>query len=169
MGRRSLLLVVLALGFGCVDETHDEQIQALGGETPGVPRGPLHRPGEPCLVCHGGQGPASARFTVAGTVYAIQGQTVPAVGAQVVIEDIRGSSYPATTNAAGNFYVTPGEWAPTYPTQMSVTQGKTTEQMLTHVGREGSCAGCHTDPPGLRSPGPVYVTPMLPGSSEGGP
>ena len=40
----------------CVDESHELQVQALGAEVPGVPMGPLHRPGQPCLVCHGDQG-----------------------------------------------------------------------------------------------------------------
>ena len=50
--------IAIALG-ACVDETHELQVQALGGEAPGVPKGPLHRPGQPCLVCHGEAGPAS--------------------------------------------------------------------------------------------------------------
>lgn len=168
MRTRSLVVVVLAIAVACVDETHDEQLQSLGGEAPGVPPGPLHRPGQPCLICHGNQGPASTRFTVAGTVYAVQGQPAPAVGAQVVMEDINGTYFTSTTNQAGNFYITPSDWVPTYPTQMSVSQGKTSQQMLTHVGRDGSCAGCHLDPPGLRSPGPVYVVAASPPTSADG-
>jgi hypothetical protein len=29
--------------------------------------------------------------------------------------------------------------------------------MLTHVGRDGSCADCHTPTAGPTSPGPVYL------------
>ena len=57
---------------GCfVDPVHDEQVAALGPEPAGESPGPLHRPGQPCLVCHGGLGPAHQSFSVAGTVFAI--------------------------------------------------------------------------------------------------
>jgi hypothetical protein len=142
---------------GCVDTTHDDEVQALGGEAQGVPPGPDHRPGQPCLVCHGGEGPASAQFSVAGTVYAVFKASPPAVGAVVQIEDITGASFMATTNAAGNFYIGSGDWQPVYPTQMQVALGPASNQMLTHVGREGSCAACHQSTIGPASPGPVYV------------
>jgi hypothetical protein len=163
-------LVVLALSalVACVDATHDEQVQALGDETPGVPRGPLHRPGQPCLTCHGGLGPASHQFSVGGTVYAVRAQSAPAVGAQVQIEDINGSVYTATTNAAGNFYVPIDTWQPTYPTQMQVSLGGLSQQMATHAGRNGSCAGCHTSPQAPMSPGSVYVALSASDLPEGG-
>jgi hypothetical protein len=141
----------------CVDTTHDDQVQALGGEAAGVAPGPDHRPGQPCLVCHGGEGPASASFSVAGTVYAVFMGSAPAVGARVRIEDINGSVYVSLTNAAGNFYVVPRDWQPTYPIQMQVSLGAATHQMLTHVGRDGSCASCHQSLVSPDSPGPVYV------------
>jgi len=162
----ALALVSGLLLAACVDETHDLQVQALGGEAPGVPRGPLHRPGQPCLVCHGGEGPASHQFVMAGTVYAVQGETAPATGAEVVIEDAKGAIYGATTNEAGNFYIPTGQWAPTFPAQAQVSQGKSSQQMLTHIGRDGSCADCHTPTPGPTSPGPVYLAlaPSPPGA-----
>ena len=70
----------------CVDETHEEQVAALGGEAGGVSPGPLHRPGQPCLVCHGEAGPSSHTFVIAGTVYATQGQSAPAADVQVQLE-----------------------------------------------------------------------------------
>ncbi|HTB78897.1 MAG TPA: hypothetical protein VK762_36895 [Polyangiaceae bacterium] len=158
--RLILLPAVLATGASiaaCADATHDEQVQALGGEAPGVAAGPEHRPGQPCLVCHGGEGPASSSFSVAGTVYALFKESAPAVGAQVQIEDITGAVFRAPTNAAGNFYVTTSQWQPTYPTQMQVSLMAATNQMLTHVGRDGSCATCHQSLSGPSSPGPVYV------------
>jgi hypothetical protein len=168
MAARLLVLAAFLL-VGCEDATHDEQVQALGGETPGVPRGPLHRPGQPCLICHGGLGPASHPFSVAGTVYAVRSQSAPAVGAQVQIEDINGSLATATTNAAGNFYVPLVTWQPTYPTQMQVSLGGLSQQMATHAGRNGSCAGCHTSPQGPTSPGAVYVALSANDLPEGGP
>ncbi|HEY5145706.1 MAG TPA: hypothetical protein VII82_03025 [Polyangiaceae bacterium] len=142
---------------GCVDTTHDIEVQALGGEAAGVAPGPDHRPGQPCLVCHGGEGPASSHFSVAGTVYAVEKESAPAVGAQVQVEDITGVAFPSPTNGAGNFYISAQDWQPTYPIQMQVSLGPANKQMLTHVGREGSCATCHTSSPGPASPGPIYV------------
>jgi hypothetical protein len=166
---RALVAVLSAsLLVACVDATHQEEVQALGGETPGVPRGPLHRPGQPCLICHGGLGPASHEFSVAGTVYAVRSQSAPAIGAQVQIEDINGSFFTATTNSAGNFYISSDTWQPTYPTQMQVSLGGLSQQMATHAGRNGSCAGCHTSPQGPTSPGAVYVALSAGDLPEGG-
>lgn len=141
----------------CIDATHDDQVAALGGEAPGVSPGPEHRPGQPCLVCHGGLGPASSTFSLGGTVVAVIDQTAPAVGAQVQIEDINGVAFLSPTNGAGNFYVTTGQWQPTFPIKMQVTLGGTTAQMVTFSGRDGSCAACHQASVGPSSPGPVYV------------
>ena len=159
---RTAVIGVLASGVAslvaCVDVVHEDQVQALGGEQPGVPVGPLHRPGQPCLVCHGGSGPASSQFSIAGTITMTQGQPGPASGAQVVIEDISGSIVTLTTNPAGNFYVPLQDWSPQYPLQVnSVSLGDNSQVMTTHIGREGSCAGCHQPLVGLTSPGPVYV------------
>ena len=141
----------------CVDATHDDQVAALGGEAPGVPTGPEHRPGQPCLVCHGGQGPGSTVFSVAGTVYALEQNSAPAVGAQVQVEDITGAAFVEPTNAAGNFYFTASQWQPTFPIKMQVALGASTEQMLTAAGRDGSCAACHQASAGPSSPGPIYA------------
>ena len=86
-----------------------------------------------------------------------QGKTGPANGAQVLIEDVTGSTYTATTNEVGNFYIAPAQWSPTMPLQVQVSQGKDVQSMLTHIGREGSCAECHTPTAGPTSPGPIYV------------
>ncbi len=155
-------LAAVALGAGalpaaCVDETHELQVQGLGGEAPDVAPGPLHRPGQPCLACHGEQGPSSHTFVTGGTVYAVQGQSAPATDAQVVIEDVNGSVYTMTTNEAGNFYIMTGQWSPVLPAEVQVAQGKISQQMITHIGRDGSCADCHTRTTSPTSPGPVYL------------
>jgi mono/diheme cytochrome c family protein len=167
--RASHAVLALAIGsvgiaaalasVSCVDEVHAQDVAALGPEASGVARGPLHRPGQPCLACHGGSGPASAQFSVGGTVYLTQGGDMPAPGTRVEIEDIDGEIWTVATNAAGNFFVTVADFAPHYPTQMQVTSsdGSITQQMLTHVGRDGSCADCHTPTAGPTSPGPVYL------------
>jgi hypothetical protein len=168
MLRVAVVAVVLAVVVsGCVDESHDLEVQALGGEAAGVQPGPTHRPGEPCLVCHGGLGPGSPQFVLAGTVYTVQGGTAAARGARVQIEDSLGSFFTATTNEVGNFYITTDQWAPALPAQVVVSQGQDSQQMLTHIGRDGSCAACHVNPPSPTSAGPVYVVAgALP---EGGP
>jgi hypothetical protein len=141
----------------CADETHDEAVAALGPDS--TPPGPTHRPGQPCVTCHGGSGPAKLQFSVGGTVYLNQGGGMPAPGASVQVEDIDGQIYVVQTNAVGNFFVALDAFAPRYPTQMTVTSadGSLSLPMLTHVGRDGSCADCHTATVGPNSPGPVYV------------
>jgi hypothetical protein len=167
-------LVVLCVGAGtlasvtslsCNDPVHDQEVAALGPEQ--GPPGPLHRPGQPCLTCHGGAGPAKFQMGVGGTVYENQGGGDPAPGAVVQIEDIDGtiwtgqsSAFPTlTANAAGNFYLPADNFAAHYPTQMTVTSqdGTVSQPMLTHVGRDGSCADCHTLTEGPTSAGPVYL------------
>jgi hypothetical protein len=148
----------------CNDAVHDQEVAALGPD-PGPP-GPLHRPGQPCLTCHGGSGPAKFQMGVGGTVYENQGGGNAAEGVVVQIEDIDGtlwtggSAFPTlVSNAAGNFYLEADSFPAHYPTQMTVTSsdGTVSQQMLTHVGRDGSCADCHTPTVGPTSAGPVYL------------
>ena len=147
----------LLLLAGCNDATHDMQVAALGGEDPSVPKGPLHRPGQPCLVCHGGQGPASSQFSIGGTIYLANDSQMPASGATIDVEDINGSVGTTTSNEAGNFYIQASQWQPTYPTLPSVSLGNMVQPMSTHVGREGSCAHCHADPQGPTSVGHIWL------------
>jgi hypothetical protein len=144
-------LVLLALPPLACDPVHADEVAALGGEAPGVPRGPLHRPGQPCLVCHAG------RFSVAGTVFVDATDRSPAVGAEVRLTDSQGNAYSAHTNEAGNFYVQPGQFTPVYPMKVAVAWSGVTVNMTADVGREGSCAKCHSDPPGPSSAGHVYI------------
>jgi hypothetical protein len=39
-----------------------------------------------------------------------------------------------------------------------ITQGDVSVTMHSHIGGNGSCAGCHADPAGPASPGHVYLT-----------
>lgn len=155
---------VAALGasglVACIDESHELAVKALGSEDPNVAPGPLHRPGQPCVTCHGGSGPASQQFSIGGTVYASQGQSAPAANAMVSIEDITGTTTTVQTNDVGNFYITVQQWQPSYPLLPRVTLGQTTQTMSTHVGRDGSCADCHAKQPGPTSIGPIYITPV---------
>jgi hypothetical protein len=145
------------IGLVHCDPVHDQAVDALGDEAPGVRRGPLHRPGQPCLRCHDGSLGSPPQFTVAGTIYENQQGLTPAVDARVALTDSRGKTFSATTNAAGNFYVEPREFTPTYPMKVAVTYKGLVVKMTSNVGRDGSCAGCHTDPAGPISAGHVFI------------
>jgi hypothetical protein len=155
-------LIAACAVAACADPTHDRAVEALGGEAPGVPEGPLHRPGQPCVVCHGESGPAEGQFSLAGTVYSLLLESEVAPSVQVELRDINGREFFATTNAAGNFWVRTSEWQPVYPVQTSVRRGELTKQMTTYIARAPSCADCHVDPPGRNSPGHVYLAASRP-------
>jgi hypothetical protein len=161
----SVVAASLTVAAGCgidplhEDPVHQAQVAALGGET-SVPRGPYHRAGQPCTVCHGSEGPASTQFTVAGTIFAGPDQRVGLDGAEVLFVDSLGSSPPpgsTVTNCVGNFFVTADTWNPAFPIRVAVASGQSVQQMVGHIGRQGSCGFCHKDPRGLDSPGHVYA------------
>ncbi len=72
------------------------------------------------------------------------------------------------TNAAGNFYIEPGTWRPAFPLHVAISFGGYTSTMSTIVGRDGSCATCHTDPASRISAGPVFLAPILALLPDGG-
>lgn len=155
-----------ALAWSCGDPVHDARVDALGPETAGVPRGPTHRAGKPCLTCHGGQGPADLELSIAGTVYQTAApDSPPAVGATVTIFDATqspegGAPHTFVTNAAGNFFAPKSEWSPIFPLHDIAVKAPDIDAptlMHTTVGRDGSCATCHFDPRGEGSHGHVYL------------
>jgi hypothetical protein len=168
-------VVVLA---ACIDSdpVHTSAVNALGAEYAGIPQGQFHRAGQPCLLCHGGQGPASQKFVVAGTIFFGPSETnnaPPPIGVdnvQVLILDDTGSQpvNPPTTNCVGNFYSSPGDWAPGHPQFPLIVRivGDANGQhydvpMSSHIGRDGSCAGCHQLPDDTnfyRTPGIVHLS-----------
>ena len=158
--RRNLLFVIAAVGLvACRDPVHDDAVDALGLEQPGVKKGPLHRPGQPCLVCHGGEGPGDPTFSVAGTVYETPRDLVALPDALVHLVDAGGRRWSTWTNQAGNFYVSPEDFSPGYPLWVSLERDGVLVDMKTPSYREGSCAACHIDPSGPASVGHVYFTP----------
>ena len=154
---QAMLAIAAALlaGVAC-DPVLASKIDALGGNAPGVRNGPLHRPGQPCTLCHDGAFRDPPAFSVAGTVYTSADSAVPLAGAIVTLVGADGASFPVMTNDAGNFYVSPDAFSPKYPMRVSVAYGGTTVQMQSHVGWSGSCGTCHADPAGPDSPGHVY-------------
>lgn len=153
----SCLVGALALAAAsCGDPVPDSEINALGSENPTIPPGPLHRAGQPCLLCHhdGGKAPA---FTLAGTVYVNATSGKALANADVIILDSVQAIFHASTNCAGNFYVRPTEFVPTYPVWFSVRAAGKQRDMDTASYREGSCAACHTKMIGPASAGPVYL------------
>jgi hypothetical protein len=157
--------VAAALAWACSDPVHDARVAALGDENPGVPTGPNHRPGQPCLTCHGGNGPSSLELSVAGTIFqSAAPDSPPLAGGTVTIFDAiqladGGVPQIAATNAAGNFYIPRSSWTPFFPLHdISVTfPGAPAPTMMhTNVGRDGSCGTCHFDPKGTDSHGHVY-------------
>jgi hypothetical protein len=157
------VLVALASLGACnavedvLDPVHARAVAALGPETFGLEQGPTHRPGQPCLTCHGGQGPGSPELSVGGTVYETQAAMQWLEGAIVTLTDAKGMIKELTTNRTGNCLVRANEWRPVYPMRVSVSFGGVSIDMVTHVGRAGSCADCHTDPAGPASAGHVYL------------
>jgi hypothetical protein len=149
---------------GCSNPVIDTQIEALGGEQQGVPQGPFHRPGQPCVLCHSSYYGASPEFAVGGTVFADQkGDSFKTVNdVQVVLTDSIGETRTLTTNCIGNFYVRKEDWDPQFPLAAEIrypvynpTTGEPTldgegqvvrkvKAMGSYISRDGSCAHCHT-------------------------
>ena len=116
--------------------------------------GPLMRPGDDCLRCHGGS-PGGAeegletrqatRWSLAGTVYA----TVDAApgagvqGAHVQVTDAKGFAFQLQTNEAGNFY---SAESVAFPLHVCVDRNGKLSCMDTPVPH-GACNFCHTVPP----------------------
>jgi len=144
----------------CADDpVHDAEVTSLGEEVPGIPQGPYHRAGQPCTVCHGGLGPASTQFAMAGTVFNSKTSLVGVDKAEILLVDANGSSptMPVVTNCVGNFFITPDMYNPAFPVLVGIQSGKAKTQMLTQISRAASCAECHTDPQSTSGAGHVFI------------
>jgi hypothetical protein len=154
----------------CADPVYDRAIAQLGGEQAGVTPGPLHRPGQPCVLCHSSRG-GELEFSLAGTVYVDASSKTPIEDVNVRVVDSQNRKYLAQTNCAGNFFITPAEFAPDFPIWLGLDRGSIVRDMDTPVYREASCAGCHADPLSNSSPGHVFLIenlveePLVPASS----
>jgi len=179
---QSLRWLPLLLAAACGDPARSDAIDKLGDEAPGVPAGPLHRPGQPCVLCHDGNGPGSMVLAFGGTVYQSFETKVPMVGAIVHFRDSIGKDYRTATNCAGNFFIADGDYEPNWPVFVKVEYALTvnlptgpltqllapamTSPMYETDGstvsglRDRSCANCHSDPASTTSVGHVYVAPQ---------
>jgi hypothetical protein len=137
------LAALLAALPACFDPVHSDAVAALGGEIDGERPGPLHRPGQPCLTCHGSDGPGSPEMAVGGTVFDVRNSQNGASGATVVLTDATGDSRRPITNGRGNFYIFKREWDPVFPLRVEVDYGGASKKMTSRIGRDGSCATCH--------------------------
>jgi len=174
-----LLVVALAPVAACdLDPVHASLVSQLGPESPNIPKGEFHRAGQPCVVCHGDDGPASVKFAVAGTVFYgpgtnpnVNGQLMGAGNVSVYIEDASMSMLPAvTTNCVGNWWIKASDYKPQFPLLVTIAGpgGTPTQTMRTQIGREPSCGMCHQvqsypNQPGAisnyyQTPGVVYLT-----------
>lgn len=152
----------VVLVTSCWDPVHTDAVDALGPERKGVRPGPSHRPGQPCLTCHGGDGPGEPELSIAGTVYSAEGIAEPLSDVLVQITDATGVSHSVASNEVGNFYIAADQWRPVYPIRVELRDRRADENgrkpMLSTIGRAGDCATCHygaTNEPGHMPP--VYL------------
>jgi hypothetical protein len=171
--RRVVLGALVFAMASCADPVLSDAVDALGNETSGIDKGEFHRAGQPCATCHQEGGPASDfPFTVAGTVFAQPLRQVGVESAEVRMTDADGTKYTAKTNCVGNFFVTPSEWQPKFPILVEVGKNNVRRSMRSAIGRDASCASCHSselepaDP--LSQVGHIYLYGAdEPGSPEG--
>jgi hypothetical protein len=154
------------LVVACADPTHEAAIDALGPEVAGVPKGPTHRPGQPCLTCHGESGPSSLVMSFGGTVFAHQSGKEPAISAVVRVLDAQRRTFETRTNSAGNFWIPKQVFEPVFPVNASVTLGQYSRVMRTTMRLDGSCNACHVGAENSGSPGHVWVLPDTVNPSE---
>jgi hypothetical protein len=145
------LVLGATVSASCFNPVHSDDVAALGGEVSGVRPGPNHRPGQPCLVCHGGSGPGSPEFEIAGTIF--EYRDVPSAGVEGVtiqLTDVTGKAVTLSSNRAGNFYLQKDKETLYYPLNVELQDSRIRENggvkvMNTPIGRNGACAFCHVN------------------------
>ena len=169
------LLAVAAVPACTFDPVHQNLVDQLGPEAAGIPKGEFHRAGQPCVVCHGSEGPANEKFSIAGTIF--YGPNTTGIGLMgagnvtVYIEDDNGQTVPVLTNCVGNFWIKQSDFQPAFPVQVSIAgpNNMPFQKMITQIGREASCGMCHQVQSGLstqpnqvvnyyQTPGVIYLT-----------
>jgi hypothetical protein len=138
-----LSVLTAVVGMACRDPVISDAKDELGDEDSAISPGPYHRAGQPCLVCHSERG-GETEFTVAGTIFASATRQVGVDGAEIRMTDADGTQHTTKTNCVGNFFVKPNEWVPKFPVLVAVAKGGTRRSMQSVIGRDGSCAHCHS-------------------------
>jgi hypothetical protein len=169
----ALKLALCASFSSCADPVLSDAIEAQGAETSGVDKGEFHRPGQPCATCHQEGGTAAdSPFTVAGTVFAQPARQVGVEGVEIRMTDADRTTHIAKTNCVGNFMVTAAQWSPKWPILVEVGKGNVRRTMRSPIGRDASCASCHSSEIEVADPlaqvGHIYLYASdEPGSPEG--
>jgi hypothetical protein len=111
------------------------------------------RPGEDCMSCHDGS--SASQWTVAGTIFSASkaDPTQGRRGIAVLVTDAAGSQLTLETNDAGNFYSAEPLQFPI----MVQAQSSTVRMAMQASVSNGSCNGCHADPPANLAPGRLFV------------
>ena len=183
-------LAAFPLLTACGNPVIDVKVAALGGEVTGVEPGEFHRPGQPCLDCHGVYGGATPQMSIAGTIFAAPIDTfpTPVENVNVVITDSFGNKNgkgpteippDRKTNCVGNFFFRTDEFNPGFPLEAKIecptkpgSADTTGHYMSSRISREGSCATCHKGRRDQGSPGWVFCvenpkeSPFKPPGSE---
>jgi hypothetical protein len=108
------------------------------------------------VLCHSEAGNAEP-FLLAGTVYIDAQSLTPIDNVRVDFIDAFGSTFSTITNCAGSFIVRRQEYSAGGPIWVSLQRDEVLREMETPIYRDGSCAGCHTDPLGPASAGHVFL------------
>jgi hypothetical protein len=165
--RRILFACLVAVLPACgSDPVHSHLVDSLGGEAPGVPKGPLHRPGQPCGACHGNLGPADSIFSLAGTIYQdATPMSKPLADAKIQFVDSNGKTFETAANCVGNFFVMDDDYHPAWPVWVNLVYGIVggmpySKPMESPIYREASCAMCHVGSGSGDTVTKVYLTDM---------
>lgn len=141
--RRWLAIGVAVLACSCGEPVRERAIEALGPEDDAVAPGPLHRPGQRCVLCHDGEDADVPAFSIAGTVYVDADLQLPAANVEIDLLDAEERRITVTSNCAGNFYAERERFAPTFPVWTALRHEDYRIAMVSPIGRDGSCATCH--------------------------
>lgn len=169
MMRWSALLLLLC---ACGDPLNDGKIAELGDEQEGFPPSDVHRPGQPCVLCHSEYGGAEPELSIGGTLFLEPtggDLPVPVEGYTIRIIDSASQIVNLVSNRCGNFFIEKSAFNPAYPLRAELfgpSTGDATKTvqltvMSTRIGRDGSCGSCHSHPASPFSPGVVYLPAAL--------
>lgn len=174
--RTALVLGSLALMACLANSPQEEDPRVQGDFEEGDEE---HRPGQPCLLCHGPdhfpEAPGEEIFALAGTIYPdIDSSAKDGISdVEVIVTDANGEIYEGKSNDAGNFmFEVDGDLdAPrqkkkgvlkiprklVYPLEVVIRQGDLERRMETKIWRQGSCSHCHGETLGVASVGRVNL------------